>query len=115
MQTTEALKILQALADGADPSTVEAFSSESPYQRPQTVRALMTAVHVMERQQERERRIRFLPANTGKPWDKGDQEQLCRDFDAGVSIKELASRLSRTQVAIQSRLIRLGRIKFTNT
>jgi hypothetical protein len=114
MQTAEALKILHALADGADPNTGEVFSSESPYQHPQTVRALMTAVQVMERQQERERRNRFLPGNAGKPWDKTEQDQLCRDFDAGTSIKELASRHARTQVAIQSRLITLGRIKLPN-
>lgn len=114
MQTTEALKILQALADGADPSTGEVLSSESLYQHPQIVRALMTAVRIMERQQERDRRVRFLPGNAGKAWDKTEQDQLCRDFDAGTSIKELASRHARTQVAVQSRLIKLGRIKLPN-
>jgi hypothetical protein len=115
MQIAEALKILHALADGADPSTGEVFSSQSPYQHPQTVRALMTAVQVMEQQQKRERRVAFLPGNTGKAWDKTEQEQLCRDFDAGISIKELASRHGRTLGAIQSRLIKLGRIKLPNT
>ncbi|MHB8754863.1 MAG: hypothetical protein ACYC92_07900 [Candidatus Acidiferrales bacterium] len=110
MQIGEALKILQALADGADPSTGEVFSFEGPYQHPQTVRALTTAIRALERQQERERRIRFLPGNAGNPWSEAEQEQLCRDFDVGISIKELASRLGRTQVAIQSRLVKLGRI-----
>jgi hypothetical protein len=111
MQIAEALKILHALADGADPSTGEVFSSESPYQHPQTVRALMTAVRVMERQEERERRARFLPGNAGKAWDKTEQDQLCQGFDAGSSIKELASQHGRTLGAIQSRLVKLGRIK----
>jgi hypothetical protein len=110
MQTAEALKILHALADGADPNTGEVFSPESPYQHPQTVRALMTAVQVMERQRERERRNRFLSGNAGKAWDKTEQEKLCRDFDAGTSIEDLASRLGRTHGAIQSRLMKLGRI-----
>jgi len=114
MQITDALKILHALADGADPNTGEAFSSESPYQRPQTVRALMTAIQAMERQQERERRVAFLPENVGKAWDKTEQDRLCQGFDAGSSIKELASRHGRTQGSIQSRLIKLGRIKLTN-
>jgi hypothetical protein len=114
MQIVEALKILHALADGADPRTGEVFSSESPYQHPQTVRALMTAIQAVERQQERERRVAFLPGNTGKAWDKTEQERLCRDFDAGASIKELALLHGRTQVAIQSRLIKLGRIKLMN-
>lgn len=110
MQIPEALTILGALADGADPDTGEVFSSENVCQRPQVLRALTTAIRALERQQERERRIRFLPANTGKAWDKTEQEQLCRDFDAGTSIRELASRHNRTQSAIQSRLVKLGRI-----
>jgi hypothetical protein len=56
MQLSEGVRILQALADGADPDTGEVFPTDSPYQRPQVVRALMAAVRALERQQERERR-----------------------------------------------------------
>jgi hypothetical protein len=111
MQTTEALKILQALADGVDPGTGEVFPPESPYQHPQVVRALMTAIRALEMQQERERKARSLPGNAGKPWDDGEQERLCRDFDGGTSIKELAVRHGRTEGAIESRLVKLGKIK----
>lgn len=111
MQIPKALKILEALADGADPATGEVFSSENVCQRPQVLRALTTAIRALDRQQERERRIHPMARNAGKAWNKTEQEQLCRDFDAGTSIKELASRHSRTRGAIQSRLVKLGRIK----
>ncbi len=110
MQISEALKILQALADGVDPGTGEVLPAESPYQHPQVVRALMTAIRVFERQEERERRTRSLPGNAGKPWDDDEQQRFCRDFDAGTSVKELAARHGRTEGAIQSRLVKLGKI-----
>ena len=113
MQIPEALTILGALADGADPDTGEVFSSENVCQRPQVLRALTTAIRALERQQERERRNHLLPGNAGKPWDKTEEERVCRDFDAGISIKDLASRHSRTLGSIQSKLIKLGRIKLS--
>ena len=111
MQTSEALKILQALSDGADPDTGEAFPADSPYQRPQVVRALMAAIRALERQQERERRNRSLPENAGKSWDEEEERSLCQGFDAGISIKELAARHKRTYGSIQSRLEKLGKIQ----
>lgn len=112
MQISDALRILQALADGADPETGEIFGADSPYQRPQVVRALMTAIRALEVQQERERRNRGLPENAGKAWDNEEEKELCQSFDAGISIKELAIRHKRTQGSIQSRLERLGKIQF---
>jgi hypothetical protein len=111
MLTSEALKILQALADGADPDTGETFPPDSVYQQPQVVRALMTAVRALERQQEREKRSGRLPANAGKPWDDEEQQRLCRDFDAGIAIRELAARHKRTEVSTRSRLEKLGKIQ----
>jgi hypothetical protein len=111
MEAFEALKILQALADGADLGTGELFPAESPYPRPQVVRARMTAVSALERQQERERRGRFLPDNAGKSRDEQEQERLCRDFDAGASIRELAARHGRTEGWRRSRLEKLGKIE----
>lgn len=111
MQTSEALKILQALADGVNPDTGEVFPAESPYQHPQVVRALMTAIRLLERQQNRERRTRLLPGNAGKTWDDDEEQRLCRDYGAGTSVKELAARHGRTERAIESRLIKLGKIQ----
>ena len=111
MQSSEALKILQALADGADPDTGEAFPPDSAFQQPQVVRALMTAIRALERQQEREKRSGRLPENAGKSWGDEEQQRLCRDFDAGIAIRELAARRERTEGSIRSRLEKLGKLQ----
>ena len=57
MERDKALGILKALADGIDPATGEQFPAGSPYQYPDTVRALYQAVHALEGPaQPRERR-----------------------------------------------------------
>src|SRR5487761_1708785 len=66
MQTSEALKIIQALVDGIDPTTGEVFAGDSPYQHPQVLRALFAAAKALERQGQNERRPRSLPENAGR-------------------------------------------------
>ncbi|WP_189000612.1 HRDC domain-containing protein [Deinococcus roseus] len=48
MESREALRILQLLADGVDPHSGEVFEDTSPYQHPQVVRALFYAVGAIE-------------------------------------------------------------------
>ena len=50
MDTREALRILQLLADGVDPHSGEVFEDTSPYQHPQVVRALFHSVRALESQ-----------------------------------------------------------------
>lgn len=112
MQNSEALRIIQALADGVDPTTGEVLEVDSPFQNPQIVRALFAAVDALERRVRAENRSRRLPENAGAPWTKEDDEELSRDFDASVNIPELAKKHRRTQGGIRARLERLGRIPF---
>ena len=44
MQKEQALRILNALANGVHPATGEKFAADSPYQHPDTVRALFEAM-----------------------------------------------------------------------
>jgi len=111
MQTSEALKIIQALADGADPNTGEVFPEDSPYQHPQIVRALLTAARALERQERTDRRKRRLPSKAGKPWDNAEDNQLVQGFDAGITIAHLARRHERTEGSIRARLEKLGKIQ----
>src|SRR5215470_7600107 len=56
MEHDKALGILKILADGIDPGTGETLSPASPYQYPDTVRALYYAIRVLENpNQTRER------------------------------------------------------------
>jgi hypothetical protein len=114
METSEAARIIQALADGVDPDTGEVFPDDSPYQHPQVVRALFTALKVLDRQEQleqREQRESRLPANAGKPWDQMEDKLLCQSFDAGLTTSQLASQHQRTEGSIRSRLEKLGKIQ----
>jgi superfamily II DNA helicase RecQ len=48
VDASKALGIIHTLANGIDPYTGEEFSVDSPYQHPQTVRALFTALRALE-------------------------------------------------------------------
>jgi hypothetical protein len=110
MQTSEALAILQSLADGLDPISGQAFPAQSPYQHPIVVRALFRAIQALEHAHQREHSAKQSPTKAGKPWDVAEDAQLLADFDWGMSIKESAHKHQRTIGAIQSRLLRLGRL-----
>jgi hypothetical protein len=115
MYTAEALTILQHLADGIDPVSGQVFSVDSPYQHPKIVRALFSAVRALERVQECERSAKPQSANAGKAWEAVEDAQLLADFDWGMSVKELAHKHQRSTGAIQSRLLRFGRMPAEST
>ncbi|HLB33135.1 MAG TPA: hypothetical protein VJK54_02755 [Chthoniobacterales bacterium] len=53
---------------------------------------------------------KLLLAAAGKPWTPQENERLIIGFDSGISIENLARNHQRTAVAIESRLIRLGKL-----
>jgi hypothetical protein len=111
MNETQALQIVKALANGVDPVSGEVYPPESPYQKPDTVRALYVAAMALERASEWEQRRLRLPANTGKPWLDEDDARLIAGFDAGRSEVELAREHQRTFSSIHARLIKMGKIR----
>src|SRR6185437_518477 len=115
MQLETALPIVRALADGVNPITGEAYPDTSPYAEPRALRALYSAVDLMSREVEREKRRERLPANFGKPWTQGEDRALEGEFDAGASMPELARKHMRTQSSIRLRLEKLGKIEPSNT
>ena len=52
MDENKALDIIMKLADGVDPRTGETLPAESPYQHPETLRALFMAVLALKYQQK---------------------------------------------------------------
>ena len=50
------------------------------------------------------------PANAGKPWEHTEDDQLKAEFDNRLPIKELAQKHQRTLLAIEARLIKLGKL-----
>ncbi|MBN8547784.1 MAG: hypothetical protein J0M12_00565 [Deltaproteobacteria bacterium] len=111
MDASHALIIVQALADGVNPTTGECFPAESPYQQAQVVRALALAVKALQQSVEQEVRRRSLPGNVGKPWSVSDETTLAAEYDSGRNIQELAQHFDRTVGAIRARLVKLGKIE----
>ncbi len=100
------------IADGNDLYTGEIFPKESsPYQHPDTVRALYEAMKALESLERNRRRRKNLPDNAGTPWGEEEEHRLLTSYDAGISIAKLAEQHKRTQEAIRSRLVKLGRIQ----
>jgi len=110
MNTNRALEIVSLLYDGIDPHTGEVFS-DGAYQHPDTVRALNKAKEALTRLINYEKRRRDLPDNAGMKWSVEEENQLVTAFDAGTEIKDLAETHKRTEGAIKSRLVRLGKIE----
>jgi hypothetical protein len=111
MNDTQALHIVESLANGVDPETGEVYPPESPYQRAHIVRALFVARQALEKATESERRRQSLPSNTGKPWSPEEDERLALAFDEGKPMVELARGHDRTRGSIQARLVKLGKIR----
>jgi hypothetical protein len=93
MDTDRAIEILKLLTDGIDPFTGEIFPKDSPYQHPDTVRALFKAIDALGKLQSRQVRQGELPENAGKPWSEEEDKQLVERFDGGESFKELSEKL----------------------
>ena len=68
MEITKTLQIIKVLGQGVDPHTGEIYPPDSPYQHPDTIRALFEAINGLERMVERSKRQKSLPENAGKAW-----------------------------------------------
>lgn len=110
MNAAEALAVVRSLANGVDPESGEVFPPESPYQRPQTVRALYVAASALEQLERTERRKAQLPQKTGEPWTEDEDRKLLAAFDAGRALQELGAAHERTPAAVRARLVKYGRL-----
>lgn len=114
MEREQTLKILNALANGVHPATGERFAADSPYQHPDTVRALYESIRVMQAPQTapaaRDQKSASGPSNRGNPWTPEEEEQLASAFDAGKSVEEIVRGHNRSRAAIEARLVKLGKL-----
>ena len=122
METAKTVEILKTLAEGIDPGTGEQFPPGSTYQQPDTVRALFSAIRMLEtpgatssgqalaKQASAPVSGKSAPENAGRPWSEAEDIRLGNSFDAGKSIEELAAIHKRSKWAIEARLARLGKI-----
>ncbi len=109
MELQSANEIIDALAKGVHPVTGEAMSDESPYLTPAVVQALTVVSQALLTSHLRPRRE--APPNAGKAWAPEDDAQLQAQFAGeGQDLKPLAIALGRTPFAVESRLIKLGKL-----
>ena len=78
------MEIISTLACGIDPFTGEVMFEYSPYQNPDTVRALFLALKGLEALESRERRVQNLPGNAGMPWSPEEDQKLITAYDQGI-------------------------------
>lgn len=108
MDIAHVVTILEALAEGVDPLTGQAFPEGGPCQHPSVIRALYTAARELRRLPAGGTAPSCALANAGKPWGASEEEQLRQEFSKQLAIPEIAQRHGRTRVAILGRLMRLG-------
>jgi hypothetical protein len=109
MEKQHTLKILNSLANGVHPATGEAFASDSPYQHPDTVRALFEAIRSIDgaaATPEPQKK----PTGTFLRWTSEEEQRLVAGVDAGKSTADLAQLHDRSRAAIEARLLKLGKI-----
>jgi len=115
VEITEARSIVKTLAQGVDPTTGEVFPPDSPYNHPNTIRALFKVVELawppgrskLSVDERRQRNIeRGLPRNAGLPWSDDHREAVADGFKNGRTIRELADAFERSLTAINAELIR---------
>lgn len=112
MDLNRVREIISALADGHNPFTGEVFAEDSVFNNPETVRALYTALDLINSRVKSGNRKRNLPENAGKNWEDEEISQLIREFDKGMNINDIAETHSRTSWGIRQKLIKLGKIQY---
>src|SRR5512146_1581814 len=114
MERKQTLRILNPLANGVHPATGEKFSADSPYQHPDTLRALFDAVRAVEGGRAAaaadESQPKPAQSGAGSRWTAEEEQQLASAFDAGKSVGELARLHNRSIAGIEARLLKLGKI-----
>lgn len=116
MTPAEAKQIIEVLAGGVDPATGEVLPDDSPLSSPHVIRALFIAAKALEVTAAKPARpTAAAPGKAGKSWIEDEDQRLLAAFDAGTTVAELARTHERTTGAINSRLIRLGRLQVDHT
>ena len=113
MDIERAKEILTILADGVNPVTGEVLPNNDSANQVEVVRALNAVINLLDKTKEKSAK-KESPENAGKPWTEEDDILLCRMFDENYNRVDIVNHFKRTQGAIASRLVRLGKIPNTD-
>src|SRR6266498_1210212 len=115
MDRDQVIQVLESLANGIDPSTGARIPYDA-FQTPDTIRALFTASTLLKvpgttvAAQEPGRTVTTTLTSAGTSWSEEEDARLCREFDAKMTVAQIALQHLRSSGAITSRLVKLGRI-----
>lgn len=104
----QARDVLKALVEGVDPVTGMPLPRGTVVHHAMVLRALLSAVAVMDADIARSRRRARLPQNVGRPWKEPEDKLLLAAFSKGEPLSEVASRHHRSLAGVESRLEKLG-------
>lgn len=103
MDINRAKEIIEALAEGIDPTTGEVLPEDHVCNKGEVVRAFYTVIGNLDKKQKRNR-----PENAGKTWTESDDELLKSMYSGGASNSDICRSLKRTVTGVAARLVRLG-------
>jgi hypothetical protein len=107
METSQAISIVRALANGLDPQDGAALDVRSPLRRHEVIVALNRALTALMQVDERERN---RPDNAGKAWSREEDAHICNELSRGMTLYQLADSHQRSVGSIVARLVKLGKI-----
>ncbi len=100
--------VLKSLVEGVDPVTGMPLPRGTVVHHASVIRALLSAVVVMDADVARCRRRARLPQNVGRPWQETEDKLLLAAFSRGEPLLEVAARHRRSLAGVESRLEKLG-------
>jgi hypothetical protein len=113
MDRPEVIRVLESLANGVDPGSGARIPIDA-FHGPDTVRALFTASALLAGENGSE--TRRAPAGStkltaaGARWTEEEDARVCAEFDAGMTVAQIALEHGRSSGGITLRLVKLGRI-----
>ena len=114
MDRNEVIVVLESLANGIDPSTGAVIPHDT-FHTSDTIRALFTASTLLRElaapaAAQQRSKPRTALTSAGASWSEEEDARVCREFDAKLTISQIALQHGRSSGAITSRLVKLGRI-----
>jgi hypothetical protein len=102
MDRQQVITVLESLANGIDPGTGARIPLDV-FHTADTVRALFTASALL-------RSGSTKLTSAGAAWTAEEDARACSEFDAGMTVAQIALQHGRSSGAITARLVKLGRI-----